>query len=148
MSNADRNLLEAKIFANAFSLIPELGPVSLQKLHNHFGDWYTAWIASSADYIDAGLPAKSVNQIIANKPKIKPEQLFAELTRRQIEVLLISEPDYPKLLKEIHAAPPVLYLRGNKKTLNKLSVAVVGTRKMSSYGGQAAEEIVMRLVHK
>lgn len=147
MSTPDRNLLEDKIFANAFNLIPELGAVSLLKLYNHFGGWFTAWIAESHDYIDAGLPAKTINQIIANKPKIKPEQLFAELARRQIEAVLMSEPDYPELLKEIHAAPPILYVRGNKKTLNKLSVAVVGTRKMSNYGRQAAEEIVLGLVN-
>jgi DNA processing protein len=138
--------LEAKIYANAFNLIPEIGPVALQKLHNHFQDWHTAWIASSHDYIEAGLPAKIVNQIIANKPKIKPEQMFAELTRRQIEVILFSDKDYPKLLKEIHAAPPILYVRGRKQVLNKLSVAVVGTRKISNYGRQAAEEIVSGLV--
>lgn len=146
MSISPKNKLEAKIFANAFNLIPELGPVSLQKIYNYFGDWYTAWIAGSSDYIDAGLSAKTINQIIANKSKIKPEPLFAELTRRQIEVLLVSEDDYPRLLKEIHAAPPILYVRGDKKTLNKLSVGVVGTRKMSNYGSQAAEEIVLGLV--
>ena len=32
-----------------------------------------------------------------------------------------------------------------KKVLNKLSIAVVGTRKMSNYGKQAAEELVSGL---
>ncbi len=139
-------LLEAKIYANAFNLIPDLGPVSLQKLFNYFNDWHSAWIGSGHDYIDAGLSAKTISQIIAKKPKINPEPLFAELTRRQIEVVLMSEPDYPQLLKEIHAAPPILYVRGQKQALNKLAIAVVGTRKMSNYGRQATEELVTGLV--
>lgn len=146
MSTPIPNLLEAKIFANAFNLIPELGPISLQKLYNHFGDWHSAWIGKAPDYIDAGLPAKTISQIIAKKNTINPEQMFAELTRRQIEVVLITEPDYPQLLKEIHAAPPLLYIRGQKSALNKLSIAVVGTRKMSNYGRQATEELVSGLV--
>jgi DNA processing protein len=139
-------LLEDKIFANAFNLVPEIGPMSMQKLFNHFGTWYKAWSARDSEYIDAGLPAKTISQIIANKPKIKPEQSFAELARRQIEAILITEPLYPKLLKEIHAAPPLLYVRGDKNALNKLGIGIVGTRKMSNYGQLATEEIVSGLV--
>lgn len=146
MSTPNKNTVEARIYANAFNLIPEIGPITLQKLFNHFGSWHGAWIGSASDYIDAELTAKTINQIIARKPKINPEQMFAELTRRQIEVVMLSEPDYPKLLKEIHAAPPLLYVRGNKQILNKLAVAVVGTRKMSNYGRQAAEELVLGLI--
>ncbi len=138
--------LEDKIFANAFNLIPEIGAMSMQKLFNHFGSFYQAWIGRDGQYIDAGLAAKTINQIIANKPKIKPEQSFAELARRQIETILFSESTYPKLLKEIHAAPPLLYIRGDKKALNKLGIGVVGTRKMTNYGKQATEEIVTGLV--
>lgn len=138
-------LLESKIFANALNLIPEIGPMSMQKIYNHFGSWYTAWIASSNDYIDAGLAAKTVKQIIANKPQIKPEQAFAELTRRQIEIVLSEEKSFPNLLKEIHAAPLLLYVRGQRGILNKLAISVVGTRKMTNYGKQAAEELVSGL---
>src|SRR3989344_3303631 len=145
-STPAQNLLEAKIFANDFNLIPEIGAVSLHKLLNHFGTWYQAWIGKQSDYATAGLTAKTINQIIAKKPKINPELQFAELTRRQIEVVLLTEPDYPKLLKEIHAAPPLLYIRGQKAVLNKPAVAVVGTRKMSNYGLQATEELVLGLV--
>lgn len=140
------NVLESKIYANAFNLIPELGPVSLTKLDNHFNDWHAAWVAPSSRYIDAGLSAKTISQIIAKKPKVNPEQMFAELTRRQIEVILASDPDYPQLLKEIHAAPPILYLRGNRSALNKISLGIVGTRKMSNYGRAATEEITLGLV--
>ncbi|HEX9502816.1 MAG TPA: hypothetical protein VF974_00650 [Patescibacteria group bacterium] len=37
--------------------------------------------------LPAGLSAKGISQIIANKQKINPEQSFAEVTRRQIEVI-------------------------------------------------------------
>lgn len=146
MSTLTKNPLEAKIYANAFNLIPQIGPMGLMKLYNHFGDWHSAWIGRGQDYIDAGLNAKTINQIIAIKPKINPEQSFAELTRRQIEVVLINDQDYPKLLKEIHAAPPLLYIRGQKQALNRLAIAVVGTRKMSNYGRSATEELVTGLV--
>ena len=138
--------LETKIYANAFNLIPELGPVSLGKLFKYFSNLREAWFCDPYEYANVGLKAKTINEIIAIKNKINPEQSFAELTRRQIEVVLISEPEYPKLLKEIAAAPPILYVRGEKKVLNQLSLAVVGTRKISAYGQQVCEELVSQLV--
>jgi DNA processing protein len=140
------SLLETKIYANAFNLIPEIGPVSLTKLFQYFPTMRDAWHSDPYEYANIGLRTKTITEIIARKGKINPEQAFAELARRQIEVLLITEPDYPKLLKEISAAPPLLYVRGNKKVLNHLGIAVVGTRKVSTYGQQACEEIVNQLV--
>ncbi len=144
--NLPAQALENKIFAHAFNLIPELGPISLKKLFDYFGTLQSAWYADPFEYTNVGLRAKTISQIIARKNKINPEQAFAELTRRQIEVTLINEPEYPNLLREISASPAILYTRGNKKALNQLSIGVVGTRKMSAYGQQACEEVVSQLV--
>ncbi len=140
------NLLDEKIYANALNSVPSLGPVSLTKLYNLFGSWISAWKGDGSDYIQAGLLPKIVNQIIADKRKINPEQSFAELARRQIETLLVSEKAYPKLLKEIIPAPPLLYIRGKLETLHSLTVGVVGTRKVSAYGTTACEDLVLGLV--
>jgi len=53
---------------------------------------------------------------------------------------------YPKLLQEIHQ-PPALFIRGNLKPKHSKAVAVVGTRKMSSYGQQITPKIVSQLVN-
>jgi len=141
------NLLDEKIYGNALNLIPALGPVNLTKLLNYCGGFLKAWNADGQDYFNAGISPKTVDKIITDKQKINPEQSFAETTRRQIEILLISEKSYPQLLKEIIPAPPLLYVRGNKKVLNSLTVAVVGTRKISSYGTMACEEITLGLTN-
>jgi DNA processing protein len=140
------NLLDEKIYANALNIIPQLGPVSLAKLLNYFGSFTQAWQGKSSEYAKAGLPPKSVSEIIARKPKINPEQVFAELTRRSIETVLLSEKAYPAILKEISTAPPLLYVRGRQEVLNTATIAVVGTRKMTNYGRAVCEELVMGLV--
>lgn len=139
------DLLSEKIFANALNLLPELGPVRLTKLRNYFGSWQKAWIADPSLYSEAGIPARIISQIIARKNSVNPEQSFAESARRQIDAILIDEPAYPQLLKEISAPPPILYVRGNKKALNSTVIAMVGTRKISLYGKQSAEELVAGL---
>ncbi len=52
---------------------------------------------------------------------------------------------YPKRLLEIHTSPEILYCRGNLKLLNSLSFGVVGTRKLTSYGKEAARSITTDL---
>lgn len=53
---------------------------------------------------------------------------------------------YPKLLLQITDFPKQLYCRGNLELLNKECLAVVGTRKLTPYGKEAAQNITMGLV--
>ncbi len=53
---------------------------------------------------------------------------------------------YPKTLAHISDAPAVLYCRGNIKLLKEQCFAVVGTRKLTAYGKEAAHAIVRDLV--
>jgi DNA processing protein len=53
--------------------------------------------------------------------------------------------EYPKKLAHIHNPPEVLYCRGNIKLLNSECVAIVGTRKLTSYGKEAAHNISRQL---
>lgn len=51
--------------------------------------------------------------------------------------------EYPQLLKQIKGAPKQLYYKGNwDKKIFKNCLAVVGSRRLTSYGQRAAEQIV------
>ena len=63
---------------------------------------------------------------------------------KQIEKITIEDKEYPELLKKISDPPKVLYIKGEIKN-NELCFAVVGTRRNSSYGKQAALEIAGEL---
>jgi len=56
----------------------------------------------------------------------------------EIITIDINSELYPALLKEIPDAPRQLYVIGNPKILTNFSLAIVGTRKPSDYGIQAA----------
>ena len=135
-----------QLYANGFNLMPEMGPVRLNKLLNYFGNFSDAWQKGShTDYLAAGLEEKLVKQIIARKLIIKPEQRFGQLEKHNIQILLSTDAQYPPQLKEILSSPPLIYVRGNPQALTRLSMAVVGTRNMSLYGKQACQEIVSQL---
>lgn len=63
-----------------------------------------------------------------------------------VVVLKRSDPRFSDRLRHIHDPPKLLYCRGNVQLLSRLAIAVVGTRKMTGYGGQATDAVVRQLV--
>ena len=68
------------------------------------------------------------------------ERYRSSLTARGLRFVGRSEPEYPRLLRELHDPPPGLFLRGDGDVglLSEAAVAIVGARMCSSYGGQVA----------
>jgi len=68
------------------------------------------------------------------------------LQKFQTITLQSGDKSYPKLLKQIHDFPKTLYCRGNLNLLTKTCFAVVGTRKLTTYGKEVAQNVVRGLV--
>jgi DNA processing protein len=64
---------------------------------------------------------------------------LAVIERLGVTVLPFTDESYPARLKEIADPPPVLFLRGALQPRDAAAVAVVGTRRPTSYGKQIAE---------
>ncbi len=67
------------------------------------------------------------------------------ITQRGVHLLPISHPDYPANLKTIAEPPPLLYVTGNVIPEDRFAVAVVGSRKNTSYGRKVCFEIAGNL---
>ena len=65
------------------------------------------------------------------------------------KVITPDDEDYPVLLKEIYNPPAVLYVQGDLSILSDaVSISIVGTRKASQNGLNAAREIAYGLALK
>ena len=69
------------------------------------------------------------------------DKVWEKLQAGSIQVLTWDDEAYPRRLKEIDQPPPVLYLRGNLLPEDEWAVAIVGTRRVTAYGRQVAEEL-------
>ncbi|QIM69519.1 DNA-processing protein DprA [Basfia succiniciproducens] len=49
-------------------------------------------------------------------------------------ILHYRQENYPELLKQIHSAPPLLFIKGNPELLTQPQIAIVGSRNCSDYG--------------
>ena len=125
-----------------FTLVSGVGPVRFRRLLDYFGSAAAAWQAPARDLALAGLDARTVEAIVAQRPLIDLDAQWKQLTAKNVRLLLLTDPEYPARLKEIHDPPPVLYVRGEILPQDELCLAVVGTRRCTPYGRQAVDRIV------
>src|SRR5437016_1333166 len=67
--------------------------------------------------------------------------------KREIRRVADADSDYPKVLREIPDRPAVLYVKGRWPLPNEgVTLGIVGSRRATPYGRQAAESITAGLV--
>lgn len=126
---------EEKIYANALNQCFKIGPASLGKIRKRFRSFKKAWRAP----IDELAKTTEIKNLEEFRKNIDPEKEFEILIKNNIKVLLKKE--LPNLLQETPVPPEILYTKGNLPQ-EGTHLAVVGTRKCSSYGREACEKIV------
>ncbi|MEX2032374.1 MAG: DNA-processing protein DprA [Dehalococcoidia bacterium] len=125
----------------ALHRIHRLGSVRFGVLERGFPSIEAAWRASEGELVDVGLDAKTAQAIAKARAEIDPATEIERLHEAGIQAFTRSGPGYPSRLREIDDAPPVLYVRGAWVAEDEWSVAVVGTRRATAYGRQAASEL-------
>jgi DNA processing protein len=135
-----------KIFWHAFNCVDGFGPQAFKKLTAGFSSLEDAWQDDGRKFFTLGLTEKQTNNFLEFRKRSDPENLFGELLKENIDLLVTSDEAYPPQLREISSAPPVLYTRGNQEILANKSIAVVGSRKFTDYGQRVAENLSRDLV--
>jgi DNA processing protein len=134
----------------ALNNFPKFGPIRLKRLLNYFlpqgRNLEKAFFAFSEELTKAGIEENIAEEFVAARNNIHPEELIAKLEKEDIKILTIIDESYPKLLAEIYNPPALLYYRGALDLQDDFPLAIVGTRKYTSYGQQAVENITKDLV--
>ncbi len=106
--------------------------------------WYTS---TDVLYNLKCIKPNIIEKIICNRKQDYIDKLFYELNEKEIDVITILDENYPKRLYNIYDRPKVLYKRGEWHKKDEFSIAVVGSRKTTSYGKWATEKLVRELVN-
>ena len=76
----------------------------------------------------------------------RASDILEQCEKQEIGILTYGDDAFPNALREIDDPPILLYCRGKLPDLNKrLSIGMVGTRRMSAYGMQSAYKISYEL---
>jgi DNA processing protein len=121
-----------------FNRVPGIGPAKVRLLLDHFGDLEQAWRAAPAELRRAGLDRRSVDSLLKTRSSYDAERDLRQLERIGARVLTWDDDAYPVRLREIPHPPPVLYVKGTLVETDQWALAVVGTRRATAYGKEAA----------
>lgn len=132
---------EHKKFWVGFNLVKGIGPARVRALLDFFGDLSAAWQAPVSGLEAAGLSGKPLENLLQIRSENELDRVWEKIQAQSIALLTWDDESYPARLKEIDGPPPVLYLRGELLPEDEWAVAMVGTRRMTAYGRQAAEEM-------
>ncbi|MEN3041306.1 MAG: DNA-processing protein DprA [Bacteroidia bacterium] len=123
--------------------IEGLGNRQVRKLRQTWGSLEALWAFDSLKSVPP-LLHQHLRELPAYRKRA--ENILTLCEKLGIQVIPYYASGFPPLLEEITSPPPVLYKRGAHPLIGQPLVAVVGTRKPTSYGLRATEFFVEALV--
>lgn len=132
-------------YLTAISAFNPFGPARIRLLLSYFKTPKNVWNCNPGELIKIGIDAKRVTEFAEFRKKFSFTFYFKKLSKLGIKAVTFLDNDFPKRLSEINGAPVVLYYKGALKSLDFCSVAIVGSRKMTSYGREVTEKFSSEL---
>ena len=126
----------------ALSLTPGIGSVLFKRLLDRFKTPKAVFDAGADELSGVeGLGEKVIREIKRGPFEKEVEKELHLLHGAGATIVTFNDDHYPKRLKEIYDPPPLLYIRGELRKEDELAVAIVGSRKTSSYGRWITEKV-------
>ena len=115
-------------------------------LLDHFGSPENIYYADEDEYrLVEGIEPRQI-ALLAEKSMEDADRILGACSRLGLRLLTMQDADYPVRLRNIFEPPCLLYVKGNLPAIDEeVAVAMVGTRKASPYGIEAAEKIAYGL---
>ena len=129
-----------------FNYVSGIGPAKIQALLGYFNTLEKAWNASDEQLRDIGFDIRAIQSLNEVRQNFDLDQYVRQVETSGVGVVTWDSPEYPELLREIPAAPPLIFLRGQLEPIDRWAVAVVGTRRLTAYGRQVTRDLVAGLV--
>ena len=125
----------------AMRRVPSIGRARFEILLNKIGSLGEAWHASRTTLTNAGLDGRSAAALSAARVKVDPDTEMERLEQANVRAMTWNDAEYPSRLKKIYDPPPVLFVKGSLLPEDQRSVTIVGTRRATAYGREAAAHL-------
>jgi DNA processing protein len=128
------------------NLVKGIGSARLRGLYHYFqGDMEAAWRAPTSELLQAGLDNETAQRLHERRKRLNLAGSLNRLYELDAAICTIDNPNYPTLLAEIPDAPPMFYYRGTLLPAEERALAVVGTRRATTYGREVAYDMAAAL---
>ena len=115
-------------------------------LLDYFGTPENVYYADEDEYrLVEGIEPRQI-ALLAEKSLENADRILGACSRLGLRLLTMQDADYPMRLRNIFEPSCLLYVKGQLPVIDEeVAVAMVGTRKASPYGIEAAEKIAYGL---
>ena len=128
-----------------FNKVRGIGPARLRALLDYFGYIERAWSAPADALAEIGLDRRSTANLVQARGELDLAAELDKVYQSGVQVMTWEDQRYPERLRMINDPPPVLYLKGELRPADDWAVALVGTRKATTYGKEAARVLASDL---
>jgi DNA processing protein len=123
----------------ALNMVRGIGPRTANVLLDRFGAPANVFAASRRALEAEGLKPETISELHDSGILERANAEIERLEQLKARVVTLEDEDYPPLLREIYDPPIALYVRGDLKTAaQRPCLAIVGSRRCSTYGANAA----------
>jgi len=123
-------------------------PNRFHLLLNHFPTVEAIWEATRDELEEVPGFSDGVEGFCDDRDPEGLEEEMEKCEKLDLEVLTLDDSAYPDSLRAIDKPPPVLYVKGDYRADDQLGIAMVGTRKNTSYGKNIAQELAAQLARE
>lgn len=128
------------------SLLPYIGPVTVNRLLEHFDGPSGVYQAGISELVEIrGLTERQIRSIADNKSLDHVWEIMESCDKNGISVLTQSDVRYPKRASCLEDAPPVLYYKGHFQNI-KDPIAIVGARRCTQEAKFHAVELAEQYI--
>ncbi len=96
-----------------FNRVRGIGPLRLRALLDTYGTIERAWHASADQLRSVGVDSRSVQNLLKARSTLDLDRELERIEAAGAQVLTWESAEYPRLLLETNAPPPVLYVKGD-----------------------------------
>jgi len=123
----------------ALNMTPGVGPRVTARLLEHFGSAEAIFDAPRRDLALLRLSPDTIESLAGREFYERAESEIGKVRKLGADILVLDDGIYPMLLRETYDPPVVLYVKGAwSDCLDGPCVAIVGSRRCSTYGQNAA----------
>lgn len=128
-------------------MIPNIGPVLQKKLLEYCDTPENLYNYLSENELQdkvQGISSRAIKSLFQYHSLEKAKRIHEQCSKRNIRILTIDDHNYFEIAKVCPESPIVLYSKGKIKNI-KESIAIVGSRRCSTYGKRITEQIVREI---
>src|SRR5687768_8576679 len=124
----------------SLNMTPGIGPRAATKLLERFGSAENVFHATRSELESLRLKPETIQSILKREFHEKSQEELEKARELGGDVLILNDGSFPYLLREIADPPITLYVKGDwQACFDAPCIAVVGSRRCSTYGENASE---------